>query len=339
MENVNSIAKFIVITSIYEPTEAVLAFAKMKDYKLIVAGDKKSPSTWHCEGAAFLSTDEQENLGYQLSRVLPFNHYSRKMIGYLRAIAEGAEVIIDTDDDNIPKDNWCFPSFEDNFDFIPANKGFINVYQLYSDAPIWPRGLPLQLIKTKFDLEKQLTNRSSKVGIWQGLADEDPDVDAIYRLTNDTPCYFNNRAPLVLGKGTISPFNTQNTIIRKELFALLYLPTYVTFRFTDILRGFIAQPIMWLYDYHLGFVDATVVQKRNPHDYVKDFISEIPMYKHCEDVMEITSATVSGSRSIPDNLFNTYEALLKKRIVEQKELTVLTAWLKDISELIMPQAI
>ena len=167
--------------------------------------------------------------------------------------------------------------------------------------------------------------------MWQGLADEDPDVDAIYRLTSDVPVYFNNRPPVVLGKGTISPFNTQNTIIRKELFALMYLPTYVTFRFTDILRGFIAQPIMWLNNYHLGFVDATVVQKRNPHDYVKDFISEIPMYKHCEEVMEITSASVSAGVGINDNLYNTYEALLKKGIVEDRELNVLSAWLKDIS--------
>ena len=58
---------------------------------------------------------------------------------------------------------------------------------------------------------------------------------------------------MVLGTGTMSPFNTQNTLIRKELFALLYLPTYVTFRFTDILRGLVAQPIMWAAGYALGF--------------------------------------------------------------------------------------
>ena len=320
----------IVITSIYEPTEAVLSFSKMKEYKVIVVGDKKTPQGWHCENVEFLSTEAHENMGMHLSKVLPFNHYSRKMMGYLHAIAGGAELIIDTDDDNIPKEGWSFPAFEDTFDHIPSDKGFVNVYQLYTDAHIWPRGLPLQLITKKFHLEKDLTSRYSKVGIWQGLADEDPDVDAIYRLTSDTPCYFNNRPAVVLGAGTISPFNTQNTIIRKELFPLMYLPTYVTFRFTDILRGFIAQPIMWLYDFHLGFVDATVVQKRNPHDYVKDFISEIPMYKHCEEVMEITSNAIRANDGISGNLYNTYEALLKKGIVDSKELEVLSAWLRDL---------
>lgn len=331
MENGPTLKKTIVITSIFPPTEAVIAFSVMDDYKVVVAGDKKTPLEWHCHNVEYLSVESQARIGSYLHKVLPYNHYCRKMMGYIYAIAEGAGMIIDTDDDNIPKANWGFPPFESSFSYIPEDKGFVNVYQLYTDAHIWPRGLPLDLITRKFDLEKDLTTSVSKVGMWQGLADEDPDVDAIYRLTDNTPCYFNQREPLVLGPGTISPFNTQNTLVRKELFALMYLPTYVTFRFTDILRSLVAQPIMWLYGYHLGFVDATVIQKRNPHDFMKDFVSEIPMYKHCREVIEITSGAIHAGRSIDANLFSTYEALYKKGIVEEKELEVLTAWLKDIA--------
>ena len=110
----------------------------------------------------------------------------------------------------------------------------------------------------------------------------------------------------------------------------MYLPTYVTFRFTDILRGLVAQPIMWLYGYQLGFTNATVVQKRNPHDYMKDFLLEIPMYEHCEKVVEIASGVISAHDSIPNNIFNAYDALHKNKIVEKNELEVLTAWLKDL---------
>lgn len=333
MANGHQLRKAIVITSIFPPTEAIVAFAAMKDYQLVVAGDKKTPADWNFAGAEYLSIDRQQEIGHHLNKILPYNHYCRKMIGYLYAMQNGAEYIVDTDDDNIPKNNWRFPDFEGQFDFIPGDKGFVNVYQLYSDTNIWPRGLPLDLIRTNFNLESDLTNQYATVGMWQGLADEDPDVDAIYRLTSDTPCYFNQREPLVLGKGTISPFNTQNTMVRKELFPLMYLPTYVTFRFTDILRGYVAQPIMWLYNYHLGFVDATVVQKRNPHDYMKDFISEIPMYTHCNEVMETVSAAVSANNSLNDNLFHAYEALHKKNIVEARELDVLSAWLQDVEAL------
>ena len=325
--------KIIVITSIFDPTEAVILFSKMTDYRLIVVGDKKTPQNWNCDNVDFISARQQEDLDFNLVKSLPYNHYCRKMIGYLKAISQGAEYIVDTDDDNIPKNDWNFPNFDNDFDCIAQDQSFVNIYQLYTKQKIWARGLPLNLIAKQFDLEKLIENKQCKVGIWQGLADEDPDVDAIYRLTSDTPCYFDERSPIVLDKGTISPFNTQNTIVRKELFALLYLPTYVTFRFTDILRGLIAQPIMWLYDYKLGFTNATVVQKRNPHDYMKDFISEIPMYEHTEKVIELVSNSISKDNTIETNLYNSYDALLKANIVRDVEMETLTAWLNDLKNI------
>lgn len=331
--------KAIVITSIFNPTEAVIAFSKMKDYELIVVGDKKTPVDWKCKNVDYVSVADQEKMDFEIAGVLPCNHYCRKMLGYLKAIQNGAEYIIDTDDDNIPKDDWMFPEFENKFACVYENKAFINIYQLFTPQHIWPRGLPLQLINTQFDLESFMETRNCKVGIWQGLADEDPDVDAIYRLTSDKPCYFNESDPVVLGKGTLCPFNTQNTIVKQELFPLLYLPTYVTFRFTDILRGLVAQPIMWLYDYQLGFTKATVVQKRNPHDYMKDFISEIPMYEQGEKVISLVSEAISASDTIDVNLYNAYRSLLKESIICEKEMMTLEAWLKDIKKakrLVMP---
>ena len=325
--------RYIVITSIFDPTEAVKKFSKLEDYKVIVVGDNKSPKNWECKNVEYLSIDKQEKLDFSLSKILPYNHYCRKMIGYLTAIKNGADFIIDTDDDNIPKDNWFFPDLNGDFDSIDEDMGFVNIYELYTNQKIWARGLPLNLVNKKFNLEGHISIKNVEVGVWQGLADEDPDVDAIYRLTNDAPCLFNERSPIVLGKNTISPFNTQNTLIRKELFPLMYLPTYVTFRYTDILRGLVAQPIMWLNGYQLGFINATVIQKRNPHDYMKDFISEIPMYKSCESVIEIVTNSISASESVESNLYSAYESLLKKDIIPDKEMKTLDAWLRDIQHL------
>ena len=325
--------KFIVITSIFEPTEAVIKFSEIINQQLIVVGDKKTPKDWKIDNVKFLSIEEQEQMDFEIAKILPYNHYCRKMLGYLWAIKNNAEFIIDTDDDNIPKLNWGFPEMNSQYDYIPEDKGFINIYQLFTRQRIWARGLPLNLIKKDFKLHNTLENANCKVGVWQGLADEDPDVDAIYRLTSDEICHFSERPPVVLGAGTISPFNTQNTIITKELFPLMYLPTYVTFRFTDILRGLIFQPIMWLYGYNLGFVNATVIQKRNPHDYFKDFISEIPMYQHCEEIIDIVSSSISSTNNISDNLHNAYKALLQKSIICDKEMITLDAWLNDIQSI------
>jgi len=322
--------KFIVITSIFEPTVAVKAFSQLPDYQLIVVGDKKSPQQWECDGCLYLSVDDQQKLDFQLADVLPFNHYSRKMLGYLLAMQRDAEVLIDTDDDNIPCDRWSFPATEGLFETVSENQGFVNIYQLFTEQKIWPRGLPLQLINTSRDFKSLLNEEPCRVGVWQGLADGDPDVDAIYRLTSDVPCVFNRREPVVLSKGTLCPFNTQNTLIVKELFPLMYLPTYVTFRFTDILRGLVAQPIMWLYGYRLGFTDATVVQERNPHDYMKDFVSELPMYLNTDKVIAVVSGVVSAEQDISTNLRLAYQGLLQAGIVEDRELITLDAWLHDI---------
>ena len=119
----------------------------------------------------------------------------------------------------------------------------------------------------------------------------------------------------------------------KALFPLLYLPAFVSFRFTDILRGLVAQPIMWLYDYHLGFTKPTVEQVRNPHDYVKDFMSEVPMYEHGYKIPDIVKASISADSSLSDNLMMAYEALYKEKIVPKEELLSLSAWLNDLEKL------
>jgi hypothetical protein len=119
----------------------------------------------------------------------------------------------------------------------------------------------------------------------------------------------------------------------RDAFPLLYLPARVTFRFTDILRGLVAQPILWLRDRLIGFTKATVRQERNPHDYLKDFISEMPCYLHAEEVIAAVSAAVEAKYSTAENLFLAYEALQRKGIVPEDELPIVNAWLRDLHSL------
>ena len=321
--------KYIVITTINQPSEAVREFSRRDGYRLIVAGDKKTPAGWQCDNVDFFSVERQDASEYELRKTLPYNHYCRKMFAYLEAIRSGADVIVDSDDDNLPKADWAFPEFEQECNWIGENLGFINIYKLYSRQRIWPRGLPLTRINNGVPQSAMVAGKASRVGVWQGLADGDPDVDAIYRLTINEACHFESNDLHVLGRNTLSPFNTQNTAIRKELFALLYLPASVSFRFTDILRGLVAQPIMWLYGFFLGFTGATVVQVRNVHDYLEDFESEIPMYLHSERAVESVAASISSGKTIENNLHDAYAALARAGVVSDKELVTLEAWLAD----------
>ena len=326
--------KFIVITSIFPPSEAVRKFASLPDWQLIVVGDKKTPENWELKDVIYLGPKQQTELGFETSQHLPWNHYCRKLIGYLYAMKLGAKLIADSDDDNLPYEDWPRPPDEASDFKILSGPKFTNIYKYFTDEFVWPRGLPLEYILEKESAKA--VRAKQNVGVWQFLANGDPDVDAIYRLTNNKPITFKDSEPVILDKNTISPFNSQNTLFKKEFFPLLYLPAYVTFRFTDILRGLVAQPLLWDQGHRLGFGGATVFQERNPHNYLKDFESEIPVYLHSEKVVDISNRVLESNAGAPltNNLVAVYAALKDEGIVTDQELILLRAWLQDVSNLI-----
>ena len=127
---------------------------------------------------------------------------------------------------------------------IVATPGWANLYRYFSDATIWPRGLPLDAIHAPLPAYDTLHAGGGKdCPIQQGLADANPDVDAIYRLTLPLPQNFRADRRVALAPGTWCPFSSQNTTWWPDTFPLLYLPAYCSFRMTDIWRGFIAQRI------------------------------------------------------------------------------------------------
>lgn len=324
--------KFIVITTIQAPTQALTSFAAVPGWELVSVGDRSTPENWSCPGVRFLPLSEQESSRFAVSRLLPRDHYCRKMTGYLLAMREGAGIIADTDDDNTPLPGWGFPPMEGDYATVPPGAGWVNVYRRWTNLHIWPRGFPLERLKEFASRPPDHpAQERSRIGVWQALADEDPDVDAVYRLTDNTPCVFGDAPPLVLGDGRLCPFNSQNTLFRRELFPLLYLPAFVTFRFTDILRGLVAQPVMWAAGFRLGFTRASVIQKRNPHDYLRDFESEIPCYLQGRRVPELVSSVVRAGMPVAENLREAYRALLAAGIVVPRELALLDLWLQDLA--------
>ncbi|MCX7650369.1 MAG: STELLO glycosyltransferase family protein [Flavobacteriales bacterium] len=321
---------FVCLTTIQKATEAVRKFAAIPGYRVVVTGDLKTPAPYGLEAnqGTFLNVQEQNAAFPELSEALPVNSYTRKNVAYAVAIREGASVIVDTDDDNIPYDDFEIFPFDASYDTTASDLGMVNIYKAFTDQKIWPRGLPLPEITRAENPLDQYAPTAVRVGVWQGLADGDPDVDAIYRLVDGSACIFNRRAPLVLAPGTWTPFNSQNTVFRREVFPLLYIPCTVTFRFSDILRSWVAQPILWQAGYTLGFTRATVFQDRNPHNYMVDFESEIPMYLQAYRSVEVARNAVSPHNSLLGNLWNAYQALGEAGIVQPQEFAALKAWLK-----------
>jgi hypothetical protein len=133
---------YIVITSIHGLTDAVEELSKKEDWHIVVVGDKKSKPIISTDRLTYLSIEDQYELGYPMTELIPYNHYSRKNIGYMYAIKNGAEIIYETDDDNYPSKMWDVPSISGN-EMVKAS-GFVNICHLYTkQRPIWPRGFPL----------------------------------------------------------------------------------------------------------------------------------------------------------------------------------------------------
>jgi hypothetical protein len=275
--------------------------------------------------------DRQLGTGLAFAHACPTRHYARKNIGYLLALQAGATVIRDTDDDNFPRAGfWPLP---ERIQEVPcADKcGWVNVYAWFTEAPLWPRGLPLDAIREVPPAFESLPRRAADCPIQQGLADENPDVDAIYRLAFPLPQNFRADRRVALGPGSWCPFNSQNTTWFREAFPLLYLPAWCSFRMTDIWRSFVAQRIAWENGWSVLFAEPTVWQDRNEHDLMRDFADEVPGYLHNRAIArELDSLTLrSGLEHLADNLRLCYERLCAKEWIDARELPLLDAWLAD----------
>jgi len=303
----------------------------------IVIGDTKSPDNFHIDGCDFWSIKRQMLLPFKLAPLVPTRHYARKNLGYLLALKNGADTIFETDDDNLPLDGfWNFTHRARNvLAYDIKDQGWINIYHHFSKDLIWPRGLPLEELQKKAADLKEFNLTEVDCPIQQGLADKNPDVDAVYRLTYPLPVEFTKDLNVALGQNAWSPFNSQNTFWFKEAMPLMYLPSYCSFRMTDIWRSFIAQRIAWVNNWSVLYHEPTVWQDRNDHNLLKDFEDEIPGYLNNN---KIASALMDldlrvGEEYLCDNLIACYDVMIKNNWVGGEEAALVRAWAEDISAL------
>lgn len=324
----------LVITSVAAPNAVLRAFAegcREHGYSFTLIGDRSSPADFRLEGCDFWGLDRQRTMPFALAQLLPERHYGRKNLGYLQAMHSGAEVIVESDDDNFPRDAFWGARTREHTTASFQGSGWVNLYRYFSEAHIWPRGFPLEHLQ---DAVPSLPGLSSTdCPIQQGLADENPDVDAIYRLIGKLPADFIQREhPVSLGKGALCPFNSQNTTWFREAFQLLYLPSYCSFRMTDIWRSYVAVRICWENDWDVLFHNATVWQERNAHDLMKDFGDEIIGYRNNKAICERLKALdlKPGREHIGANVIACYKEFIAMGLVGEQEMPLLEAWNADI---------
>lgn len=328
----------VVVTSIAAPNPVLRALAegcRARGHEFYVVGDAASPSDFRLEGCRFYGLEEQRRTGFRFAELCPTRHYARKNIGYLLAMRAGARVIVETDDDNHPREEFWGERRRRQSAPALAGGGWVNVYRYFSDAGLWPRGFPLERLQDDAPAFESLPVGDADCPVQQGLADENPDVDAIYRLVSKLPQSFRRDRRLALGPGSWCPFNSQNTTWWADAFPLLYLPAYCSFRMTDIWRSFVAQRVAWANGWAVLFHEPTVWQERNEHNLLRDFRDEVPGYLNNASICEALGRLDlrPGVEHLGANLLACYEELTGMGLVGREELPLLAAWLEDLKQL------
>jgi hypothetical protein len=291
-----NLKKFIVCTSINKPTLAVKKFDLMKDWNLVIVGDKKTPKNYKLKNGVYLSPKKQEKIDKKLSDLIGWNCIQRRNFGILYAWKNGADIVAVVDDDNIPYKNWGKNLLINNktkVNFYKTNALAFDPISVTNHKNLWHRGFPIQILDRRNNVKKQqkIIKPDIQADFWNG----DPDIDAICRMEHHPICKFKDKYfPLASNK--VSPFNSQNTFISKKV-----LPHYFLFphigRMDDIWASF----YVLSKGFKVVYNKASVFQKRNEHDLTKDMLKEFIGYENNLNLIKDLKKNINNINSyIPE---------------------------------------
>jgi len=350
-------SRWNVVTTIYDVTSAVQTAAAMSGWCTVIMADRKTPSTYmktsnlqNNSNVFFLSAQMQEaeaksrqdSVG-AFMRHVPFNHFARKNIGYLYAIAHGAKFIFDFDDDNKLKSSevdiipWSGESGKARQ--VVSSSLVLNVYPLLNPSAngTWPRGFPLELLKKSPNTTICSTQPDvsvSRIGIIQFTADHDPDVDAVYRMTRPIPFDFEDSSltAIVLPLDCYSPYNAQATLHTKNALWATLLPFTVPDRVSDIWRSFFAQSIFSRIGLQVSFGQPLVKQVRNMHNYLADMNAETDIYFKAYELVKFLSQWHDNSTTVPEAVETLWIALYERTYIERDDVVMMQLWLTALRD-------
>ena len=359
-----------VVTTIFEPSEAVRRQVRLEGWCLVVIADKISVKEYNPgwfpgqgnDAVVYLTPEEQEAMKIPFVDALPWNHFGRKNVGFLYAILHGAEIIWDFDDDNLLK-FWLrgaappgAPSLDAS---VPGEHNCVNghmeallpkehnwpTYNPYPklgapSLPSWPRGLPLDDIKNPQSFNTTLTSVSvgcSDIAVLQSLAEYQPDVDAIFRFTQPIPFWFNRskeHRPLIIPTGVFTPYNAQATLHFLSGFFGLFLPVTVNSRVSDIWRSYFAQRLFWDIGAKIGFASRPlVVQDRNGHSHIKDFEGENDLYMKSKQLIMFLGQWKGRGATIVERTEELWIALYEREYIEKNDVMLVQLWLQFLVDI------
>lgn len=175
--------------------------------------------------------------------------------------------------------------------------------------------------------------QANKIAIYQSLANNNPDVDAFYRLSKDIPLRFRKKnSVLKIMNNIYSPFNAQATLWRRNAFWGMIMPVSVHGRVTDIWRSYITSRLLNDLGYSVAFTSPFVTQIRNNHNLLADLQSEIPLYTQSKELINWLQNFPSKS-SIEETMEDIAIGLYELGVLEMEDVELYQAWIMDLREI------
>ena len=203
----------------------------------------------------------------------------------------------------------------------------------------WARGFPLENIldeSTFGSVESVATMPMEQVGVIQYVANVNPDVDAVHRLTKPLPMFFldeSKSSPIRVPPTTSVPYNAQATIHhRPALFALL-LPITVKSRVSDIWRAYYAGPLFRDIGVSVLFAPPKIDQIRTAHNYIGDMNAESDLYFKSNKLTQFLKGWTSTNNSLPSRMEQLWIDLYERGYHDVGDVQLVQKWLAALVQI------
>ena len=344
--------KWIVITTFNPPTSSIINLEKkIKDWKIVVIGNNETNKIkWNIFKFStklfYLSLDEQNFLNYNITNKLKPNSYYRKSIGYLYAIQHGAKEIYEIDDDiEINDTSYLNNNFGNVYvSYVNRNDSLmINPYSHFGETNIWPRGFKIN------DIGKQIKNDFGFVNsnnidfkplIFQGLINNNPDIDSIFYITRMKFKHifnfnFPKLYPLIYFPHNYIPINSKNTRYLYDIFPFLMFPISYDESIGDIWRGYLIQYFAWRMNGSVIYFSSEV-KRTNKQKCCNDIRAEKANFFGLTKYLDLLNSILENDDNNKNMLetFNDFiKILLSNKIIKHEDIIIFKTFLLDLSNI------
>ena len=314
--------------------EEVNKFKKF-DASFFISGDKNSikfdDSGFLCP-LIYLTPKEQNK--YSCSMHIGWRRWARRNIALLEALKTNPDYVLIIDDDNRPLKNY----FNKWYNLITKNaEKKLNIQSKWfnyldsgdSESTFFPRGYIIsERDKNDKVATKNVKTPAKNIMLFQGISYGDPDIDAFARIADPRPLPLKKVRKLnYVVKDNWSPYNTQNTLFKKELAPLAFTwPN--SGRYEDIYSSYVWQHFIFNQNKFVHVGDSVNFQERGLRNNFTDFKLEHEGYRYAEDIWkEICKTDPSSVETIIKDLIKS------KNFIIKREKKFLSSFLNDLKKI------